>query len=59
MIDINWTVSVDCTGGQFSVPDGTPASEISRKIDDIVQTQIRVLWSPSIAGNKDILEGTF
>jgi hypothetical protein len=53
MIDIRWTVSLDCTGGRFSVPDGTPDNEIARLVDEQVQRSIFSRWSPHVADPKD------
>lgn len=55
MIEIDWKVSLKATGGRFTVPDGTEATEIARMVDEQVQRSIFSTWSPAPAKSKDQL----
>lgn len=53
MIDISWCVSLECIGGRFSVPDGTPADEITAMVDANIQRSLLSSWSPFVSKPKD------
>lgn len=56
MIEIVWTVSLDCVGGKFYVENGTAASDIARMVDENVQRSITSMWSPFPRPRKDSID---
>lgn len=53
MIQINWCIVQEASGGSFSVPDGTNKAQIDELVAEKVKQSVYSTWAVKVSPPKD------